>query len=124
MPQERAAVLASSGNQLGTREIEAALRAQWSVADLTARDARTGQQRDRSIYFGEDEATWEDDEEQDEWPDEEAHFDGGEEEPWDDDTEDEQAALMAAQEAEAEALVVVQGAPRTCLLYTSPSPRD
>ena len=34
--QERAAVLASSGNKLGTRDIEAALRAQWSDADLAA----------------------------------------------------------------------------------------
>ena len=42
--QERAAVLASSGNKLGTRDIEAALRAQWSDADLAARDARKGQQ--------------------------------------------------------------------------------
>ena len=94
--QERAAVLASSGNKLGTRDIEAALRAQWSDADLAARDARKGQQRDRSIFFGEDEATWGDEDDQDEWQEEEANYAGGEEEPWDETTEEEQTALMAA----------------------------
>ena len=82
MPKNVQLYLRAQGNKLGTRDIEAALRAQWSDADLSARDARKGQQRDRSIFFGEDEATWDDEEDPDEWQDEEANYAEGEEESW------------------------------------------
>jgi hypothetical protein len=61
--QERAAVLASAHNSLKLREVEAAMRTQWSEADIEARDARKGNDKKaHGIFYGEDLATWDEEE--------------------------------------------------------------
>ena len=113
---ERANILSSCQNQLGTKAVEKAMRTQWPDRDLQERDQRRGNMKPQTGFYGIDEQSWESPWDNYWIGDEEWESCAGEEtweEPEGDFEMASQEELVAAEAAEAEALAVIEGASRT-----------